>query len=179
MTRESILDEIEGERYEQEAIGFSPEQDDAHSLGDWVSIVIRHLGLASFDGSPSGACALEASGRRLAPADPARFRKQFVVCAAVIVAALESIDRQHPPWRDWRGNPYPPAEVQSLRRDAQTLADVYGQPALLLLPGWTHTGAAGEVHTSRLTAAVLLEDASSEMVAQAVQRFEPNRGQIS
>jgi hypothetical protein len=95
MSRETILAEVSAERDQQNRL-FGPARDDEHSLDEWVAIIVRHIGLAASDGSPADACAPAALGRRLAPPDPVRFRKQLLVAVAVGVAALESLDRKYP-----------------------------------------------------------------------------------
>ena len=99
---------------------FGTTVDDEHSLSDWVTIVVHHLGLASFDGTPAAICV---NGTRLAPADPERFRREMVRAAAVCVASIESLDRRLPP---------APDALESLRRDARQLASDNREPVLLV-----------------------------------------------
>lgn len=80
MTREYILREVETERQCQDHLWGGPAHDDRHAPADWLSILVRHLGLAAGD---------------CAEIDPGRYRKQLVRVAAVAVAAAEAFDRRH------------------------------------------------------------------------------------
>lgn len=91
MSRESILAEVSAERNRQDGLFGGAAHDDAHSAADWVSIIVRHLGLAVDDGSPAGVCMMN---DHCAGADPVRYRRQLVRVAAVAVAALEVFDRK-------------------------------------------------------------------------------------
>lgn len=102
MSRESILNEVSAERERQDGMFGGMEHDATHSATDWISIIIRHLGLAVDDGSPAGICLMD---DHCAGADPVRYRRQMVRVAAVAVAALEVFDfkmsqSQPPDW--WR-----------------------------------------------------------------------------
>lgn len=121
MSIDSILQEISLERHNQIALGFGPETDDEHTLWEWVAIVVCHLGRASFDGTPRGICLKE--GRALTPADPARFRRQMISVAAVAVASIEALDRQHPA---------PPKPAWLPLERWQRTADAAGVPILVV-----------------------------------------------
>lgn len=67
------------ERENQKAEGYTPERDDALPLLAWVALLTRHAGLAVDDGGG---------------VPPERFRRQMVRCAALALAALESLERR-------------------------------------------------------------------------------------
>lgn len=77
--RVRIFSEVETERQCQDSLHGGPPKDDLRSEQEWISIAVRHLGLASGD---EGVI------------DPERFRKQMIRVAALCVAAVESVDRK-------------------------------------------------------------------------------------
>ena len=79
MTTEAILREIQTERMAQDSLWGGPAHDDKHAPAEWLSIIVRHLGLAAGD---------------CAEIDPERYRRQLVRVAAVAVAAAEAHDRR-------------------------------------------------------------------------------------
>lgn len=89
--RAKILAEVSAERARQDDLWGGAAHDDQHSLADWLVILVRHVGLSAWDGSPEDAChKTEATGKY----DPVRFRRELVRVAAVAVAALEAFDRR-------------------------------------------------------------------------------------
>jgi hypothetical protein len=82
--RVRLFQEVLDERGNQDR-QYGPEHDDQHSREEWLNLLVRHLGLATDDGS----------GR----AAEVRYRQQLLRVAALALAALESYDRQHPPDR--------------------------------------------------------------------------------
>lgn len=93
--RASILAEVSAERDRQDGMFGGAGHDDTHSATDWVSILVRHLGLAVDDGSPAGVCLMT---DHCAGADPVRYRRQMVRVAAIAVAAVETFDRKAAAW---------------------------------------------------------------------------------
>lgn len=88
--RAAVLAEVCAERARQDMLYGGAEHDDRHHLSDWLVILVRHCGLAAWDGSPDDVChKTEATGKY----DPVRYRKELVRVAAVAVAALEAFDR--------------------------------------------------------------------------------------
>ena len=93
--RDRALADVVAERQRQEqVIGYSTDHDDRLSPADWIVILVRHLGMGCFDGSPDGSCSLS-SDEPLASHDQERWRRQLVRVAAIAVAAVESQDRKH------------------------------------------------------------------------------------
>lgn len=90
VSRATICAEIAAERERQDLLFGGPEHDDRHSLAQWIVILVQHLGLAGWDGSPEDVCHLTEATRKY---DPRRYRLQLVRLAAVAVAALEAFDR--------------------------------------------------------------------------------------
>lgn len=90
-SRTLVMAEICAERARQDGLWGGAEHDDRHSLERWLVILVRHVGLACWDGSPDDVCH---KSERTAKYDPARYRRELVEVAAVAVAALEAFDRR-------------------------------------------------------------------------------------
>lgn len=73
----SILDEIRDERDQQDAQWGGAGHDDQHTNFDWICYLTKHVGRAV-----------------QWPFDPAVFRRQMVIVAALAVAAIEWCDRR-------------------------------------------------------------------------------------
>lgn len=93
--RAGILGEVSIERDRQDSLFGGADWDDQHSATDWVSIIVRHLGLAVDDGSPAGVCLLT---DHCAGSDPVRYRRQMIRVAAIAVASVETFDRKAAAW---------------------------------------------------------------------------------
>jgi hypothetical protein len=118
VSRESILAEVSAERTRQDTLFGGAAHDDTHSATDWIAIIVRHLGLATDDGSPAGICLINDG---CAGADPVRYRRQLIRVAAIAVAALETFDRKTAS-----------ASAEEHRARWQGAADSYGEPILVL-----------------------------------------------
>lgn len=89
--REKILSEIEAERRRQDELFGGADHDSKHSLAQWLVIIMTHVGLAGWDGSPDDVCLPNEATRKY---DPERYRKELIRVAAVAVAALEDFERK-------------------------------------------------------------------------------------
>lgn len=74
---DTIFEEIKAERAVQDAKWGGPEHDDQHTNFDWLAYIVKHLGRAV-----------------QWPFDPAIFKRQLVIVAALAVAAIEWTDRK-------------------------------------------------------------------------------------
>lgn len=83
MSRQRIIAEINFERECQVSQGFTESNDDFHSPDVWIALLARHVGLAARSDGGVGY-------------DLDRYRRQLVRIAALSIAAIESLDRQHP-----------------------------------------------------------------------------------
>lgn len=81
-TRELILDEISGERDRQFNLPGS-EYDQLHSMNDWIAIASQYL--------------TRNADRKHTKNDPKDQRESLIKAAAVIVAAIEHLDRSKTP----------------------------------------------------------------------------------
>lgn len=91
MTRQRIISEIVAERARQDELWGGAEHDSKHTLERWLVILMRHVGLCAWDGSPDDVCHRT---EKTAKYDPKRYRRELVEVAAVAVAALEAFDRK-------------------------------------------------------------------------------------
>jgi hypothetical protein len=152
MSRESIFAEVAQERARQDALFGGASHDDQHSVSHWIAILVRHLGLATDDGSPDGICLLN---HQLAGYDPARYRRQLVRVAAVAIAALESYERR---LAQITTPPDPLIEM------AQQLANEWGETALAI-----HDPPPGLEYERYLPYVVLVSQASTKEKAVGVE----------
>ena len=72
-----IFEEIRAERAAQDAKWGGSGHDDTHSNFDWIAYMVKHLGRAV-----------------QWPFDPAMFKRQMVIVAALAVAAIEWAERR-------------------------------------------------------------------------------------
>lgn len=79
-TREDILSEISGERDQQYHLPGS-EYDQLHSMNDWIAIAAQYL--------------TRSADRKHSKSVHSEQRDSLIKAAAVIVAAIEHLDRNH------------------------------------------------------------------------------------
>lgn len=183
MSRESILTEVSAERDRQDGMFGGATHDDTHTATDWVSILVRHLGLAVDDGSPAGVCLMN---DHVAGADPKRYRRQMVRVAAIAVAAVEVWDRKSaevafsPAGAQSRqdapeaaaevvGQPQGQPTPTHYERMAQGVADQYGETALLLLNARSEL----EGHERGIEVVLASQASSAELKAAGERKFHP------
>ena len=89
MSRASVYEEIQAERREQDKQWGGPNHDDGHILYDWNFVVRKFLDKAAVEGEQEWKGDL--GGWK--PSSFSARRRRLVQVAAVVVAEIESIDR--------------------------------------------------------------------------------------
>lgn len=188
--RGAILRQIEAERARQDDLWGGAAHDDTHRPSDWLVILVRHVGLAAYDGSPSDVChKTEATGGY----DVGRYRKQLVRVAAVAVAALEAFDRRAgvapvpdgpapggegdargaagpgEPWADASARMEPDLDGDLFW---QRIADREGEPILVLDHKWSDVD---RMASPCVSYAVLADGATEWERENQIARVEPAR----
>lgn len=80
MNAPEILEAIAEEREHQRAEGFTAEHDREHDLTEWLLLIMAYVGKAAMDAIPDGPLP----------------RHRLIQVAALVFAALESLEQQSP-----------------------------------------------------------------------------------
>lgn len=110
-----ILQEIARERQRQDEQWGGPEHDDTHERSDWLVLIQTQLHLAV---TPS---------LSVVPGRIEEYRERLVKTAALAVAALEALDRRHPPQPASEPTSYRPMTCGDLMPEDMVLRQ-YGEP---------------------------------------------------